>query len=81
MNDESTIHVEVKDYKVKVVHPSDERSEAGRFERAINIDGECFHLNQPEFLVRLVTCIAVPEMKFMKKIQSLTCTFLSTQMV
>ena len=52
MNDDHIIHLEVKDFKVKLVHPSDERSEAGRFEHAINIDGECFHLKQPEFLVR-----------------------------
>ena len=53
MDSDCIVHLEVKDYKVKLVHPSTEGSEASKFEHALNIDGECFPLKQPEFLVRL----------------------------
>ena len=43
--------MQIKEAKITVNSPSDEGTETGKLERIINLDGEIFNLQQPEFHV------------------------------
>ena len=51
LNSNLTEDMQIKEAKITVNSPSDEGTETGKLERIINLDGEIFHLQQPEFHV------------------------------